>query len=135
MWDQILGAFGMMGSMGNSGYGMGYGAGDGGYYGDPNVFPGIGMGGMVQNELAFSSMMDIQARQFCANWYEDRQEWRRQNNYWGYLPGPVTTATWDHSLKRNPPYTSSRRRLPAASTTRNFTAAESGAAEPGVVPT
>lgn len=80
MLDEILSAFGMM-SMGS-----------GGYYGDPSAFPGIGMGGMVQNELAFSAMMDMQARQFCANWYEERQEWRRQNNYWGYLPGPVTTA-------------------------------------------
>jgi len=63
-----------------------------GQYDDGSVFPGIGMGGMVQQELQFSAMMDQQARQFCHNWYEQRQAFRRQHNYWGPMEAPVTTA-------------------------------------------
>lgn len=69
-----------------------------GQYDDGSVFPGLGgIPGGVEQELRFSAMMDQQARQFCQNWYEQRQAWRRQNNYWGYLPGPVTAADLNRS--------------------------------------
>lgn len=68
------------------------------FYEDGSVFPGLGgIPGGVQQELAFSSMMDAQARQFCHNWYLERQAYRIRHNYWGPMEAPVTAADLNRS--------------------------------------
>lgn len=54
-------------------------------------FPGLGGGGLLEWNLRRDAMADQQARDFCQQWYNQRQEFRRQTGYYGYLPPPVTT--------------------------------------------
>lgn len=68
------------------------------FYEDGSVFPGLGgIPGGVQQELAFSAAMDAQARQFCHNWYMERQAFRMRHNYWGPMEAPVTAADLNRS--------------------------------------
>ena len=51
----------------------------------------LDLSGMVSQNLAFDASMDQQARSFAQQWYLERQAWRAQTGYYGYLPGPFST--------------------------------------------
>ncbi len=50
----------------------------------------LDLSGLMQQNLAFDSAMNQQAANFATQWFWERQRWRQENNYWGYLPGPFT---------------------------------------------
>jgi len=58
----------------------------------------MGLGDIVAFNMAFDQAALDQAAAFAQAWYDDRQAWRAETGYYGFLPGPVSVMDLSNSI-------------------------------------